>query len=110
MTGTGDARAGRGWLFPAAACPAVLACLLAACGSPQPAASGTRSAGDAAASPAAVQASDPGTAAPAPQPTAAAKPLAGITVGIDPGHNGLNGTDPSFINHIIWNEIGRAHV
>ena len=39
----------------------------------------------------------------APQPTAAAKPLAGITVGIDPGHNGLNGTDPSFINHIIWN-------
>ena len=29
--------------------------------------------------------------------------LAGITVGIDPGHNGLNGTDPSFINHLIWN-------
>src|SRR5262249_46706005 len=35
------------------------------------------------------------------QPSAA--PLAGITVGIDPGHNGLNGTDPSFINHLIWN-------
>jgi len=93
-------------LFPAAAYPAVLACLLAACGGPQPATSGTGSAGDAAASPAALQTSaDPGTASPSPspRPTAAAKPLAGITVGIDPGHNGLNGTDPSFINHIIWN-------
>jgi N-acetylmuramoyl-L-alanine amidase len=101
-------RASRGRLLAAAACPAVLACLLAACSSgPQPAASGT--AGDAAASPAAVRASDPVTATPkpspksSPQPTAAAKPLAGITVGIDPGHNGLNGTDPSYINHLIWN-------
>jgi N-acetylmuramoyl-L-alanine amidase len=24
-------------------------------------------------------------------------------VGIDPGHNGGNGGDPSFINHLIWN-------
>jgi N-acetylmuramoyl-L-alanine amidase len=91
----------------AAACPTVLVCLLAvACGSPQPPVSGTRTgaAGDAAASPAAVRASDPATATPAASPTPkAAKPLAGITVGIDPGHNGLNGTDPSFINHIIWN-------
>jgi N-acetylmuramoyl-L-alanine amidase len=61
------------------------------------------------ASPAALRSSDPATASPAPspQPTTAAKPLAGITVGIDPGHNGLNGTDPGFINHIIWN--GRAN-
>jgi N-acetylmuramoyl-L-alanine amidase len=29
-----------------------------------------------------------------------------VTVGIDPGHNGLNGTDPSYLNHLIWN--GRA--
>ena len=29
-------------------------------------------------------------------------PLAGRTVGIDPGHNGLNATDPSYINHLIW--------
>jgi N-acetylmuramoyl-L-alanine amidase len=29
--------------------------------------------------------------------------LAGIVVGIDPGHNGLNGTDPSYINRLIWN-------
>ena len=29
--------------------------------------------------------------------------LAGTVVGIDPGHNGLNGTDPSYINKLIWN-------
>jgi len=29
-----------------------------------------------------------------------------VIVGIDPGHNGLNGTDPSYLNHLIWN--GRA--
>jgi N-acetylmuramoyl-L-alanine amidase len=30
-------------------------------------------------------------------------PLAGKVVGIDPGHNGANFTDPSYINHLIWN-------
>jgi N-acetylmuramoyl-L-alanine amidase len=35
------------------------------------------------------------------------KPLAGKVVGIDPGHNGRNYTDPSFLNHQIWN--GREH-
>jgi N-acetylmuramoyl-L-alanine amidase len=29
--------------------------------------------------------------------------LTGIVVGIDPGHNGLNSTDPSYINKLIWN-------
>jgi N-acetylmuramoyl-L-alanine amidase len=29
-----------------------------------------------------------------------------VTVGIDPGHNGRNGTDPGYIGHRIWN--GRA--
>lgn len=29
--------------------------------------------------------------------------LAGVVVGIDPGHNGLNYTDPSYLNHLIWN-------
>jgi N-acetylmuramoyl-L-alanine amidase len=29
--------------------------------------------------------------------------LAGAVVGIDPGHNGLNGADPSYINRLIWN-------
>ncbi len=32
-----------------------------------------------------------------------AKPLAGKVVGIDPGHNGRNNTDPSYINHLVWN-------
>lgn len=50
--------------------------------------------------------------APAPQPaareaaataSAAARPLAGKVVGIDPGHNGGNFSDPSFINHSVWN-------
>src|SRR5262249_52668541 len=103
VTGTRRALASRGWLFPAAAYPAVLACLLAACGSQPPVTSETRSGGDAETSPAALRSSDPATAppAPSPQPTAAARPLAGITVGIDPGHNGLNGTDPGFLNHLI---------
>src|ERR1700691_608229 len=30
-------------------------------------------------------------------------PLAGKVVGIDPGHNGRNYTDPTFIDHLIWN-------
>ena len=32
-----------------------------------------------------------------------AKPLAGKVVGIDPGHKGRNGSDPAYINHLIWN-------
>lgn len=31
------------------------------------------------------------------------KPLAGQRVGIDPGHNGRNGSNPAFINHLIFN-------
>ncbi len=45
----------------------------------------------------------PATPAASPQPTAAARPLVGLTVGIDPGHNGRNGTDPGYINQPIWN-------
>jgi N-acetylmuramoyl-L-alanine amidase len=33
----------------------------------------------------------------------AAAPLAGKVIGIDPGHNGRNNTDPSYLNHLIWN-------
>jgi N-acetylmuramoyl-L-alanine amidase len=40
----------------------------------------------------------PAAAKPAPR-----LPLAGKVVGIDPGHNGRNYADPSFINHLIWN-------
>ena len=31
------------------------------------------------------------------------RPLAGKRVGIDPGHNGRNRDDPSYINRLIWN-------
>jgi N-acetylmuramoyl-L-alanine amidase len=30
-------------------------------------------------------------------------PLSNMIVGIDPGHNGGNFDDPSYINHLIWN-------
>jgi N-acetylmuramoyl-L-alanine amidase len=33
----------------------------------------------------------------------AAEPLTGKVVGIDPGHNGGNFSDPGFINHSVWN-------
>jgi N-acetylmuramoyl-L-alanine amidase len=47
------------------------------------------------------------TTAPAASPSSSrqhrALPIAGRTVGIDPGHNGGNFTDPSYINRLIWN-------
>jgi len=47
-----------------------------------------------------------GSAASSPagaQDSAARRPLAGKTIGIDPGHNGRNKDDPTYINHQIWN-------
>jgi N-acetylmuramoyl-L-alanine amidase len=41
-----------------------------------------------------------------PPQAQAAGPLAGKIVGIDPGHNGRNWTDPSYLNRRVWN--GRA--
>jgi N-acetylmuramoyl-L-alanine amidase len=32
-----------------------------------------------------------------------ARPLTGTVVGIDPGHNDHSWSDPSFLNHLIWN-------
>ena len=99
----------------------VSACLVTACASTATGSGGTRpvrsgpvgsghggsgpaAAGDVVASPAALRAP---AAASSPTPRArtrpSAAPLAGITVGIDPGHNGGNAADPSFINHLIWN-------
>jgi N-acetylmuramoyl-L-alanine amidase len=43
------------------------------------------------------------SASPRASALVAAKPLAGKTVGIDPGHNGRNKDDPSYINHRVWN-------
>jgi N-acetylmuramoyl-L-alanine amidase len=36
-------------------------------------------------------------------PARSTSPLKGMVVGIDPGHNGLNGTDPAYIDRQIWN-------
>ena len=38
-----------------------------------------------------------------PPPAVSRLPLAGRIVGIDPGHNGLNYTNPAYLNHKIWN-------
>jgi N-acetylmuramoyl-L-alanine amidase len=46
------------------------------------------------------------SSSPAPTPSGG-HPLAGLTIGIDPGHNGGNFSHPSAINRIIWN--GRQH-
>lgn len=41
---------------------------------------------------------------PSPSPSPSAdRPLAGKIVGIDPGHNGLNYTNPAFLTKQIWN-------
>ena len=56
-----------------------------------------------------VAAGAPANAGPAGRPSSpppavrSSLPLAGKVVGIDPGHNGRNGTDPDYINHLIWN-------
>jgi N-acetylmuramoyl-L-alanine amidase len=42
-------------------------------------------------------------AAPGPSARSASLPLAGEIVGIDPGHNGRNYSDPSYIDRPIWN-------
>jgi N-acetylmuramoyl-L-alanine amidase len=34
---------------------------------------------------------------------ASARPLAGKIIGIDPGHNGRNYTDPAYLNRQVWN-------
>jgi N-acetylmuramoyl-L-alanine amidase len=47
--------------------------------------------------------SDPATSSPSPTPSASAMPLAGRVVGIDPGHNGHNYTDPAYLDQQIWN-------
>jgi N-acetylmuramoyl-L-alanine amidase len=40
-------------------------------------------------------------------PAGVGGPLAGVAIGIDPGHNGDNWLDPSFIDRPIWNGVGR---
>src|SRR5215469_12828102 len=85
-------------LATAAAGLVTVACQSAA--GPPLAATQTAPAGDTTAAPAAGQG---GSGPVSPGPAAPSKPLAGKVVGIDPGHNGGNFTDPSYINQLIWN-------
>jgi N-acetylmuramoyl-L-alanine amidase len=91
--------------LPAAAL--VLAAALASgCGAAARAADPAASAGAGVASGAVVSGGSPSpsaspTASPSPSP--APLPLAGRVVGIDPGHNGGNFSDPGYINQLIWN-------
>ena len=48
-------------------------------------------------------ASSPAAPSPAGPSAPAALPLTGEIIGIDPGHNGGNFTDPGAIAHLIWN-------
>ncbi len=43
------------------------------------------------------------TTSSATSPASRTLPLAGKIVGVDPGHNGGNFSDPSYINRLIWN-------
>jgi N-acetylmuramoyl-L-alanine amidase len=73
----------------------------AAPGSP---AGGPAAGGPAAGGPAAPGSAVGGSAAAGPSSAGQqARPLAGKVIGIDPGHNGRNGTDLGYINHLIWN-------
>jgi N-acetylmuramoyl-L-alanine amidase len=94
-------RASRGWLLAAAAGLATGACGNAA-GQPQSGATAParQPASHAATAPAA---SEGGAGTVSPAPAAPGKLLAGKIVGIDPGHNGGNFSDPAFINRLIWN-------
>jgi N-acetylmuramoyl-L-alanine amidase len=86
----------RQWRLPAAfvagfVLVAGLACGCAAAG--QPAAAHVRTPASSAAP----------SGPPSPSPSPSALPLAGRVVGIDPGHNGDNYTDPSFLDQQVWN-------
>jgi N-acetylmuramoyl-L-alanine amidase len=96
-------RRGRGtrWRPVFAVIVAGLAASACSGGSPAP-----RPAGQPASSPSSHPPLSTASASPTPggpAPAASAKPLAGKIVGIDPGHNGGNFTDASYIGHQIWN-------
>jgi N-acetylmuramoyl-L-alanine amidase len=100
----GLARLGRRVVRALAVLAVVLAAglLAAACGGPAPAVPAPTA--GIPASPAPGGASIPGVppTGPASQ-QAAPRPLAGQVIGIDPGHNGRSGTDPTFLGHQVWN-------
>jgi N-acetylmuramoyl-L-alanine amidase len=96
VAAAGCASAGAGPAAPAAPGPPTGT----AAGAGRTSAPGSTATGEPARSPGSGQ--RPGSGQPSPGGSAAA-PLAGKVVGIDPGHNGLNYTDPAFLNRKIWN-------
>jgi N-acetylmuramoyl-L-alanine amidase len=100
---------GPGWVLVALATAAtgLLAC---ACGASAGSNAAQQTPAAAAASPStarpAATHADPAASSARPAPSAAALPLAGKIVGIDPGHNGGNFSDPGYLSQQIWN--GRA--
>jgi len=107
----GRAGAGRN---PRRAVAGALAAVVAACGGAGPSARPTvGSAGPAASLPTATPdipglsgEGGRGTPSASPSPSPSALPLAGKIIGIDPGHNGGNFTDPAAIGRLIWNGTG----
>jgi N-acetylmuramoyl-L-alanine amidase len=90
---------------------ALAAVVVAACGgagpSARPTVGSTAPAGSPAAGPAG-PASQPAVSprAASPSPSPPPLPLAGKIIGIDPGHDGGNFTDPGAIGQLIWNGTG----
>ena len=93
---------------------ALVALVVAACGSAGPSARPTVGSAGPPANPSAATPdipglpgqSGPGTPSASPSASPAALPLAGKIIGIDPGHNGGNFTDPGAIGQLIWNGTG----
>ena len=91
---------------------AVAVCACGRTGPARPTGSAGGPAGSLAAGPARPTVSPPSgvrVRVPSPSPSAspsAAPSLAGKIIGIDPGHNGGNFTDPAAIGHLIWNGTG----
>ena len=91
--------AGRAALVVSAAAAALAVTGCAAAGS-----SGSAPSSGSPTSPTSAAARQPSaTPSPTPAPSVSAPPLAGKVVGIDPGHNGGNFTDPDAIARQIWN-------
>ena len=91
--------AGRAALVVSAAAAALAVTGCAAAGS-----SGSAASAGSPTSPTSAAARQPSaTPSPTPAPSVSAPPLAGKVVGIDPGHNGGNFTDPDAIAQQIWN-------
>lgn len=84
----------------------VIASLAAACGisarSSLPGAKSTRSSDPPGLPRRAIAGPTTSTAPPTP-PSEVRPPLTGITVGVDPGHNGLNYTQPEYLAHQVFN-------